>query len=207
MATNAKYRQVLSNYLPNEFVPMVIELLSKYPVQFKIVKPRKTKLGDFRALGKHGKPQITVNGDLNPYAFLITTIHEFAHLYVFKEYGPRVAPHGKEWKDTFSRLLIPAIESGWLPEDITTALTRSIQNVKASSCTDVQLQRVLLTYDEQKDNLVTLESLSKNSIFALNNKVFRRLELRRTRFMCEDVNTKKKYLVNALAQVKELDDE
>lgn len=179
----------------------------KYPVQFKIVKPRKTKLGDFRSVGKNGKPQITVNGDLNPYAFLITTIHEFAHLFVFEEYGRRVAPHGKEWKSTFSKLLIPAIKSGWLPEDITAALNRSISNVKASSCTDVQLQRVLLTYDEQKDNLVTLESLSKNSTFALNNKVFRRLELRRTRFMCEDIHSKRRYLVSALAQVKEIEHE
>ncbi|MCH2224040.1 MAG: sprT domain-containing protein [Crocinitomicaceae bacterium] len=207
MINNSKYKQVLSNYLPEEFIPMVLELLGKYPVQFKIVKPRKTKLGDFRSIGKNGKPQITVNGDLNPYAFLITTIHEFAHLFVFKEYGRNVAPHGKEWKATFSKLLTPAINSGWLPDDITASLNRSIENIKASSCTDIQLQRVLLTYDEQKDNLVTLESLPKNSIFALNNKVFKRLELRRTRFMCEDIRTKRRYLVNALAQVKEIEHE
>ena len=62
-----------------------------------------------------GYTKITVNGDLNPYSFLITTIHEFAHLVTFEEYQGRVKPHGKEWQLTYSKMLYPVIEDGGLP--------------------------------------------------------------------------------------------
>ena len=100
----AKYNSVLKKYVPLEYVDLVTDLLLKYRVVFKIVKPRKTKLGDFRAGVKNEKHQITVNGDLNKYSFLITTLHEFAHLITYDEYGRNAAPHGKEWKDNFTQL-------------------------------------------------------------------------------------------------------
>ena len=186
---------------------MVIDLLLKHTVQFKIVKPRKTKLGDFRAQNKHGKPQITINGDLNPYSFLITTLHEFAHLTTYLEYGHRVAPHGKEWKLHYTRLLVPVIDHSETPETLRAALLKSTTNMKASSCTDQQLQRALLTFDSRNDNLRTLEELPKNSTFALNGKTFRKGILRRTRYLCTDVHSKRQYLVSALAHVEPLEDE
>ena len=68
----------------------------------KITKPRKSKLGDFRIL-INGRGQISVNENLNRYAFLITITHELAHAFVWKRYKTRVMPHGKEWKSTFKR--------------------------------------------------------------------------------------------------------
>ena len=143
----ARYERILQRYLPEPFVGMVIDLLMEYTVQFKIVKPRKTKLGDFRAKNKHGKAQITINGDLNPYSFLVTTLHEFAHLTNYLEHGHRVAPHGKEWKLHYTRLLLPVIDHPDTPELLRAALLKSTTNMKASSCTDQQLQRTLLTFD------------------------------------------------------------
>lgn len=203
----AKYTSVLKKYVPLEYVDLVTDLLLKYRVVFKIVKPRKTKLGDFRAGIQGEKYQITVNGDLNKYSFLITTLHEFAHLITYDEYGRRAAPHGKEWKDNFSMLLVPMIRIGHLPKPIESALMNSLVNVKASSCTDVNLQRVLLTFDERNDNLTTLESLEKNSIFELNGRLFEKGVLRRTRFMCKEQHGKRYFLVNRLAMVKEFKNE
>jgi SprT protein len=203
----AKYTSVLKKYVPLEYVDLVTDLLLKYRVVFKIVKPRKTKLGDFRAGIQGEKHQITVNGDLNKYSFLITTLHEFAHLITYDEYGRRAAPHGKEWKDNFSMLLVPMIRIGHLPKPIESALMNSLVNVKASSCTDVNLQRVLLTFDERNDNLTTLESLEKNSIFELNGRLFEKGVLRRTRFMCKEQHGKRYFLVNRLAMVKEFKNE
>src|SRR5690606_4638092 len=85
----------LQRYLPEGCTPYVMELLRSFPVRFRIVKPRKSKLGDFRVRSTDMLPEITVNGDLNPYSFLITTIHEFAHLKTWKEYQWKVAPHGR----------------------------------------------------------------------------------------------------------------
>lgn len=203
----SRYERILQRYLPDPFVEMVIDLLMAHAVQFKIVKPRKTKLGDFRAKNKHGKAQITINGDLNPYSFLVTTLHEFAHLTNYLEFGHYVAPHGKEWKLHYTRLLLPVIDHPETPELLRKALFKSTTNMKASSCTDQQLQRTLLTFDSRNDNLLTLEKLPKNCTFALNGRTFEKGILRRTRFLCTDVNSKRQYLVSALAHVELIEDE
>ncbi|MDD2983973.1 MAG: sprT domain-containing protein [Crocinitomicaceae bacterium] len=197
----------LTAFLPTGFEEMVADLLFSTPVKFKIVPPRSTKLGDFRASFNGDKHQITVNGDLNKYSFLITTLHEFAHLQTFNEYGSTVKPHGEEWKRTFRKLLVPAIDTGLLPVDIQNALVNSLTNTKASSCSDIQLSRVLKRYDEQDTGMVLLESLPKNSTFALQGKQFLKGDLRRRRYVCEDMSNSKKYLVHALSEVIPLKNE
>ena len=198
------YKAVLAKYLPPAFIEVVVDLMVKYPVRFKIVKPRKTKLGDFRA-NHSGLHQITINSDLNPYSFLITTIHEFAHLVTFEEYKQRVKPHGKEWQLTYSNMIYPLIESGELPSDISSALLNSLINVKASSCTDQELYRVLLSYDKQEKDVQLLEHLEKNSVFHLNGKNFTKGNLQRTRYVCIDNSNRKRYLISALARVKKIE--
>lgn len=191
----------LKAFVPPGFEGMIADLLYRDAVHFKIVPPRNTKLGDFRP-GMHGqKSQITVNGDLNPYSFLITTLHEFAHLETFLKYGNSVKPHGEEWKSTYRNLLLPAIDSGLLPQDILNALVASLANTKASSCSDVRLSRVLKGYDKPKEGVVLLESLPKNTTFALQGKNFIKGELRRKRYLCEEVSGHRKYLVHALSEV------
>lgn len=198
-----QYRQVLGKYVPADYLDYVVDLLIQHPVQFRIAKPRKTKLGDFRA-EREGLHKITVNGDLNPYSFLITTIHEFAHLVTFNQYGPRVKPHGKEWQLTYSKLLYPVVQAGHLPEDIAKAIERSLINVKASSCTDQHLYRVLLKYDPPKHGLLRLEELERNAVFELNGKAFRKGNLRRTRYVCTNTSNNRQYLISALAHVKQI---
>ena len=203
MNAQTKYHIVFSKYIPQEFVDYVVSIIQNNTVRFKIVKPRKTKLGDFRAGFNGEKHQITINRNLNSYSFLITTLHEFAHLITYNKYGPKIAPHGKEWKKQYSELIVPIIESNKLPNDIQKVLLNSLINVKASSCSDVKLQRVLMKYDEHDKELIPLEQLDKNSTFVLNGSVFEKGNLRRTRFHCKNLITKKEYLIHALAKVKE----
>lgn len=198
-----QYRRVLGKYLPTEYLDYVIELLITYPVQFRVAKPRKTKLGDFRT-EREGLHKITVNGDLNPYSFLITTIHEFAHLVTYNEHGGRVKPHGKEWQLTYSKMLYPVVEAGHLPEDIAQAIEQSLINVKASSCTDQNLYRVLLKYNPVQEGMHRLEELERNAVFELNGKAFRKGNLRRTRYVCTNTSNNRQYLISALAHVKQI---
>jgi hypothetical protein len=193
--------EAFKKYLPEAFVPIVVDLFLQSSVRFKIVNGRKTKLGDFRAGINGEKHQITVNGDMNPYSFLITTLHEFAHLNTFNSYQNRVAPHGEEWKNAYRQLLLPVIESGNLPKDIERVLMNSLVNTKASSCSDIHLSRVLQTYDKPKEGVEILERLPKNSTFALNGRHFVKGPLRRKRYICEEVKSKRSFLVSALAQV------
>lgn len=192
----------VGKFVPEGFEEMVVDLLFSEPVMFKVVKPRSTKLGDFRAGLRGEKHQITVNGNLNKYSFLVTTLHEFAHLKTFVKYGGRVKPHGEEWKQEYRKLLVPAIDTKLLPYDIVKALVNSLANTKASSCSDIHLSRALKKYDDAKEDMHLLEELPKGAIFELQGRVFSRGELRRKRYLCQDLTSKRTYLVHALSEVK-----
>lgn len=202
-----KIANVLKKYVPEGTENYIVSLFMDYPVSFKIVKPRKSKLGDFRSPFQGSSPQITINGNLNTYSFLITTVHEFAHLKTWMEYKNSVKPHGTEWKSNFVQLMHPIVKMAILPRDIEQALLNSFSNMKASSCTDIQLQRVLKKYDYFAYEEILLEKLPKYATFVLDKKVFRKEDLRRTRYMCTELSTGKKYLIYKLATVEEVKNE
>jgi len=202
-----QHQRILQKYLPLKFVDAVVELILKNPLEFLIVAPRSTKLGDFRYGPSLKRPKITINGNLNPYSFLITTLHELAHYFAHLEYGGRIKAHGKEWQKTYQNLIYPTIERGHLPKDIEDALLKSLVNVKASSCTDLNLMRVLRAYDSNVNEMLYLEDLEENTHFELNGKWFAKGKLRRKRYLCCELSTRKNYLVSALAEVKLKDNE
>ena len=196
-----QHKKVLEKYLPLEFVDSVVDLILRHPLEFSIVRPRATKLGDFRYGPTLKRPKITVNGNLNRYSFLITTLHELAHYYAHLEYGGRIKAHGKEWQKTYQKLIYPTIESGHLPKDIENALLQSLVSVKASSCTDLNLMRVLRGYDADAIGTLYLEDIDENTHFELNGKWFSKGKLRRKRYLCTELKTNRQYLVSALAEV------
>jgi len=207
MDKTTKIKKVLTKYVPNETEDYLVSLFALYPVSFKIVAPRKTKLGDFRIISSTSIPQITVNGDLNEFAFLVTTIHEFAHLKTWMEHKNRVKPHGTEWKKNFIQLMLPIIELKILPKDVEIALINSFANMKASSCSDIQLNRTLKKYDKFAESEVTLEKLPKYANFTLGVRAYKKGELRRTRYLCTDLHSGKQYLIHKLATVEKIENE
>tara|TARA_Y100001933_G_scaffold261992_1_gene318043 strand:+ start:1658 stop:2281 length:624 start_codon:yes stop_codon:yes gene_type:complete len=194
-------KENLSEYIPQAFVPYVHDLLCSTKVLFRIVPPRKTKLGDFRKpLNGKSIPQITVNNNLNPYAFLITTLHEIAHLHTYLRYGHSVKPHGKEWKYEFQQVLLPLISAQKFPETLKLCLKNTITNTKASSFSDIPLNRALREFDRDKKGC-HLEKIELGKHFTLNKKMFKKGKLRRTRYLCTEVSSGKAYLIHALAEV------
>ena len=196
--------KTLRKYLPENAVSYVRELLRKYPVRFVISKPRKTKLGDYRFNPGKELSRISVNGNLNKYAFLITTIHEFAHHTSMTKYGRSIQPHGQEWQNEYRKLMLPVLDLDVFPNDLEQVVLNSLIKVKASSCSDHHLSRVLLKYDETNDGRILLEELSKDIQFELNGKILTKGNLRRTRYVCFEDSTRKTYLVHKLAKVKTL---
>lgn len=193
----------LVNYLPPYFKPdEVLSILEKHNCQLKIVKPRKTKLGDFRASNaSHIQPVITINSNLNPYAFAVTLLHELAHLLCYINYNWRkIKPHGQEWKQQFKSLLVKYIRD--FPVDVQDALLVYLQNPKASSCTDMELQKVLKKYDSKK--VTHLEDLAEDTHFVLKGKTFKKGPQLRKHFKCIDLATKRQYRVHPLAEVESL---
>ncbi len=196
----AHYHKILSEYIPLDSIDYIIELLEKHPLHLKITRERITKHGDFK-VSANAKPQITVNFNLNPYAFLITLVHELAHFLNFKKNKRNVEPHGIEWKTEFKYLMLPLLRPEVFPDDVLSVLAKHMKNPKASSGADPDLVKVLRKYDPQTEEKTYLHQLSLGTIFELNTKKFKLGELRRTRYLCEEVRTKKQYLVSANAEV------
>jgi predicted SprT family Zn-dependent metalloprotease len=193
----------LQDFLPPNTYDAVLAYLQHYHVHLTVARDRKSILGDYRHR-THGKNhRISVNGNLNKFAFLITLIHELAHLLTFEEYGNRVASHGKEWKKIFGQLLAVFIEHDVFPADIRQTLKQSLHNTAASSCADEELLRTLRNYDEQQSHLVFVETLPEGSLFKTHDgKVFRMGQRIRKRFRCEEVKTKRIYLFSPVYEVE-----
>lgn len=207
MNRKEKIKSQLSPFLPSGYSDYITDLILQNTVRFVISKPRKTKHGDFSSKDREGSKfhKITINGNLNKYQFLITTLHEFAHLLIYEKHKNRVKPHGFEWKSEFKRLLIPVINDENIPIELRRVLNKPVSKIKASSSTDIELKRVLNTFDTHKKiQVITLEEIELHEYFKFDNNVFQLGELRRTRFICRKAKTKKLYLINRLAEVEPL---
>ena len=196
----------LQDYLPPNTFDAVLQYLHQYKVHLTIAKERKSILGDYRHRIGDKNHRISVNGNLNSYAFLITLIHEIAHLLQYEQYGNRVASHGQEWKSIFGSLLAQFIQNGTFPVDINKALLRSIHNPAASSCADETLLRTLKKYDTTPSHLKMVEELAPSSLFKTHDgRIFKKGEKMRKRFKCVEVNSGRLYLFSPVYEVEELD--
>ena len=193
----------LQHFLPAGTGDAVLTYLHQYKVHLTVAKERKSILGDYRHRTHHTNHRISVNGNLNKYAFLVTLLHEIAHLLTFEEYGRRVQAHGREWKMIFSGLLKQFVENKVFPADVEYELLQSLHNPAASSCAEEGLLRVLRNYDERKDGHRLVEELPAGSIFRLKDgRVFRKGEKLRKRFKCAEVATGKLYLFSPVYEVE-----
>jgi SprT protein len=185
----------LQEYLPPNTLEEVLAYLQFYHVHLTVARDRKSILGDYRHRTHASNHRISVNGNLNKYAFLITLLHELAHLLTFEKYGNKVASHGREWKAIFGQLLARFIEHKVFPDDIRHALMQSLHNPAASSCADELLLRTLKNYDDKKSHLVFVEDVNIGMLFKTpDGRVFKKGEKIRKRFRCEEVATKRIYL-------------
>lgn len=188
--------------MPEEAAPIISNWINDTGCLFKISRSRSSKLGDYRAPFRGSPHRISVNYDLNPYSFLITTIHEFAHLQTWNKHQHRVRPHGTEWKNHFKQLMDPFLKLSIFPADIKQAILNYMENPAASSCTDLHLFRTLKAYDTAKSSALTVESLEDGHYFALKNgRSFQRIGKIRKRYKCMELSTRRIYLFNPIAEV------
>jgi hypothetical protein len=199
--------QALAEYLPpTTFIP-VAAFLKEHRVHLTVTKERKSILGDYRNAVHNRSHRISVNGNLNKYSFLITLLHELAHLLTFNKYGNRVQAHGKEWKNMFGDLLAQFIKSKVFPADIEKELIHSISNPAASSCAEDGLMRVLRRYDAKAEGQMLVEEILPQNLFKLKDgRVFKKGEKLRKRYRCEEVGTKKVYLFSPVFEVETVPD-
>ncbi len=182
--------------------PVIARWIDYFKCEFKISRSRTTKYGDYRHPFKNAGHRISVNYNLNSYAFLITTVHEFAHLLTWNEHNRKAKPHGQEWKNNFKRMMRPFFEQDIFPPDVKQAIFNYLENPSASSCTDLHLFRALKQYDKKPEGTMFVEKLPVNTLFSLKNgKVFRKETLVRKRYRCVEIKTGAVYLFNPLSEV------
>ena len=260
----AKEAEILGKYLPENSVSYCYQLWKEHSIQFKITRPRRSIYGNY--CFKNGAHHITVNGNLNKSSFLVTYLHEVAHLLTRKRFGNRVKPHGEEWKKAFAELMQPVLQSDIFPEPVLKALKRHLKNPSATSCSDPELFALLrdetfsegmkkagecirgeqfrfqdkyyewirsirtrceirslengrlyrissmalvevnpegkLSETTEKSETGTLlRRLPEGQRFRLEDRIFRKIELRRTRVLCEEIPGKGRYLISGNTEI------
>jgi SprT protein len=194
--------EYLENYLPAGASGKLLEYLHRYKVHLTITRSRKSILGDYRHATGRDHHRISVNGSLNKYAFLITLIHEIGHLITFQQYGNRVNSHGKEWKMAYRGVLEDFIRLKLFPPDLQNALLKSLHDLPASSCSDVNLTRVLKNYDA-KNKTVLVEDLREGTHFKTSDgKLYKRGRQIRKRIECMALRSGKLYLFSPVYEVE-----
>ena len=195
----------LSRYLPAGTEALVMHYLEHYRVHLTITKKRQTLLGDYRHPVPGRSHRISVNGNLNPYAFLITLLHELAHLITFEQFGPRVSAHGAQWKKCYGVLLTELLSQVALPAELQVELKRSLKNPAASSCAEESLMRVLKKYDTPKAGSFLLEQLQQGESFKIaDGRVFVKGEKLRKRYKCLEQRSGALYLFSPIYEVERL---
>ena len=197
----ARNQSILYKYIPEKAVPVISEWIFKFDFKLRIKKSRSSKYGDYRPPIKGENHLITINYDMNKYAFLITLVHEIAHLSNYNKNQDRVKPHGEEWKQHYKFLMQQFLIPEIFPPDVITALGKYMNNPAASSCSDTNLLRVLKKYDDRQ-HTVLLEEVPTGATFMYNkNRHFVKGEQVRKRFKCKEVPCNRDYLFNPLTEV------
>ncbi|MEO0066740.1 MAG: hypothetical protein RI983_2066 [Bacteroidota bacterium] len=194
----------LAEFLPEGSFDHVVQYLYQYKVHLTVARSRKTVLGDYRHAFQGNNHRISVNGNLNKYEFLITLLHELAHLLTFEQYKNTVPAHGKEWKRLYSQLLVHFVELKVFPDDIVKALEKSIISPAATANGETELLKKLRKYNPHKqEGICLLCDIPVGTVFMISNgKIFQKGELRRKRYVCAEIKTGLLYTISAITEVK-----
>lgn len=197
-----KGMEILRKYLPESAIELSLALIKQYNIQLKIVDERKSKHGDYQRL-EGGDHRITINSCLNRYKFLITLIHEIAHLVVREKYGSKpIRPHGREWKETYKKMMLPLLNSQIFPAELSEQLKKHFIDPKATTDTDVVLSILLRQYDRAQQDKTYLFELREGQRFYIAGRVFEKGEKKIKRYLCTEVDSGKKYVIYPHAVVE-----
>ena len=193
----------LNSFLPPGTYTAVEEYLTFYKIHLTVTRHRKSILGDYRHRTDFTNHRISINGNLNKYSFLITLLHEIAHLLNFEKHGNKVMAHGAEWKGLYAFLLKQFIDNKIFPPDVEKELMISLRNPAASSCAEDDLIRVLRKHDTNNNGYKLVEEIPLNGLFKLDDgKIYKKGEQQRKRFKCVEVKTGRVYLFSPVYEVE-----
>lgn len=204
MPNHSQPLAALAQFLPENTFEKVVVHFSNNPIHLTITRERQSVMGDYRPPAHNEcKHRISVNGTLNPYAFLVTLLHELAHMYAWIQYGRKHKPHGPEWKHIFSGLLKDFLGINAFPDDIAQRLGQYANNIKAATCTDPKLYKILKRYDTTVSTLIYVDDVPFDKSFQTRSgRVFQKVKKLRSRYQCREISTGNIYFVPAIMEVQ-----
>ena len=189
------------NYISPQASPLIKKWINELSIDIRFVKPRKTKLGDYRF--RNNQHFITINNNLNKYASLITLTHEIAHAFTFAEFGNTIKPHGSEWKENFKKLMLNFFDYNIFPDDVLPVLSRYLINPSASTTNDEFLSLILRKYDSEI--FLTISEINDGDQFMYSGKKYIKYQKIRKRIKCLNLDNNRIYLFNPITQIKKND--
>ncbi|MDR1876036.1 MAG: SprT-like domain-containing protein [Flavobacteriaceae bacterium] len=190
----------LSPHISEKAINYIEKWLHPYWFHLVIKNPRGTKLGDYRLPARGFPHKITVNAGMHQSLCFLTLTHEIAHLIAFDLYSTKISPHGKEWKEVFSKMILESLEV--YEEELKVILLDYARNPKASFYADKNLSEHFIR--RQNPDIPLLKDLEYKRLFKINNKLFCKLDKIKTRYICIEEKTGKKYLIAGNAPVTEI---
>ena len=163
-------------YLNRKAESQILKWEKDFCVKIEVSKPCKSRVGVF--IPKHnGKSLIKINQDLNQYSFLITLVHELAHASIWTKFSRRVKPHGNEWKKEFQKMMLRFLNPEYFPDDILKELSRHMISPKSSTFRDIKLTEILMSYNDNDQEVITINSLEYGVCFKTSDgREFRKIK-------------------------------
>ena len=96
------------------------------------------------------------------------------------------------------------------PENLKNVLVKSVQQANATDGSDLELNRVLKSYDKQQAPVdeVDLSRIEDGRYFKISSgRIFQKLHVQRKRYKCVCVASKRLYLFSPIAGVKSVSDD
>ena len=196
-------KEILLNHLPLNAIDYCIDLSAKYEFGLELSFDRKTKFGHYKYWPQTQSHVISINKGLSPSLFLITFLHELAHLEVMQSFGRSPKPHGKEWKLTFKRLMLPILNPTVFSPLLLSTLANHLKNPKASLSVDNDLWNAL--FPSQDDNGLYIKDIEDGEQFIFKKRIFKKIKTRRTRALCLEAKSGNNYLIPLVAQIEMID--
>lgn len=194
---------ILYQYVNNDkIVEYINQLILAIPsLHLKIDHPRTTKLGHMKHDKRNNTFVISLNNNLSPTKFFYVFLHEYAHLLVAQKHKT-YKPHGYEWQLDFFKLLQDAIQKNFFNASVAQSIIQEFfMDGVFSRQRDFNISRTIDQADQIQPSLY-IKDISIGTTFMLKNGMqFVLLEKKRTRFLCKEIHSNKKYLISSYAIV------
>jgi len=199
----------LAKHVPENAIKPIAKIIRDVGIQLRITRQRLSKLGDCKPAQNGSAHKLSINGNLNPYEFLLVFLHELAHIRVFEQYGQGCRPHGKEWKHCYGSCIREFVELGCFHHRLKAPLVAYSYRVKAAGVADMKTAMILREFDRQtgvrpggSSAWRFLEEIPPGALFKTRNgRIFRKAEKLRTRYACRCEDTRRRFLIHGEARV------